>query len=538
MCFVVAHVAVVLAGPGDEAALVVVSPEGQFTVGDTATVRVSARGGVDAMWGELSVQVTGDGPWAVADGPTEIPGSSPPVWEVALVALEVGELELPSFAVSLRSGDDEPTTITTSEPAVVTVVSVLDGEDDQAPAPLRDPLGVHGFPWEWVGPLFVVLAPFVIAAAWWWRRRRAAEGTGTSVRSLPPFEEFERSLEDIRSRIGREPAEVVCDRLAVGLRRYLERRSGEPAAEMTSHELRVLARREGWPRTVQTDLHGVLGVADGVRFGRRPVTDAELMNGRDCCARARPKSRGAPAPRRNRRRRLMMRLASPYWLTLAAFALVAAGLWLARRRWQRYPFPVLPGTAPGRSWYTAGVATAAAGLLAAASFVPLAVALARPQEVLSRNIERAEGVDLAVVLDISGSMAALDFRPSDRLGVAKDVIGAFLSGRPHDRIALVIFAGAAVTLCPLTLDHQVAAQLLKEVEINTLPDGTAVGMGLGTAVSRLRSSTAESKVVVLVTDGSNNAGQLDPMTAADLAVKEEIAVHTVLVGRGERSRCR
>ncbi len=228
----------------------------------------------------------------------------------------------------------------------------------------------------------------------------------------------------------------------------------------------------------------------------------------------------------------MMRLASPYWLILAVSAVVVAGVWLTRRRWQRYPFPFIAGNLPVRSWYHAGVATVVAGLLAAAAIVPLSLALARPQEVLSRNIERAEGVDLAVVLDISGSMAALDFRPSDRLGVAKDVISEFLSGRPHDRIALVIFAGAAVTLCPLTLDHEVAALLLKDVEIGALPDGTAVGMGLGTAVSRLRSSAAESRVAVLVTDGSNNAGQLDPMSAADLAVKEEITVHTVLVGRG------
>lgn len=228
----------------------------------------------------------------------------------------------------------------------------------------------------------------------------------------------------------------------------------------------------------------------------------------------------------------MIRLASPMWLALASLAILAAALWLLRRRWQRYPFPATNDDRPRRRWLRAGFATAAAGLLAAAAFVPLAVALARPQEVLSRNIERAEGVDLAVVLDVSGSMAALDFRPSDRLGVAKRVIGTFLSGRPHDRIALVIFAGAAVTLCPLTLDHEVAAQLLDEVEIGALPDGTAVGMGLGTAVSRLRSSEGESKVVVLVTDGSNNAGQLDPMTAAELAVEEEITVHTVLVGRG------
>ncbi len=229
----------------------------------------------------------------------------------------------------------------------------------------------------------------------------------------------------------------------------------------------------------------------------------------------------------------MIRMASPHWLGLAGIALVLIGLWLVRRRFQRYPFPIPSGRGGGRprtAW--SAVATAVAGVLAGAAIIPLAVALARPQEVLSRSIETAEGVDMAVVLDVSGSMAALDFKPTDRLTVAKEVIGSFLRRRPHDRIALVVFAGAAVTLCPLTLDHDVAGRLLEDVTIGVLPDGTAIGMGLGTAVSRLRSSDAESKVIVLVTDGSNNSGQLDPLTAADLAVKEGISVHTVLVGRG------
>jgi Ca-activated chloride channel family protein len=173
-----------------------------------------------------------------------------------------------------------------------------------------------------------------------------------------------------------------------------------------------------------------------------------------------------------------------------------------------------------------------AGFLVAASFLPLAVSAARPQEVLSRHLERAEGVDLVVALDISGSMAALDFRPSDRLGVAKEVIGSFLARRSNDRLGLVVFAGAAVTLCPITLDHEVVQHMLDQVRLETLPDGTAIGLGLGTAVSRLHSSDADSKVVVLVTDGSNNTGELDPITAAELAAEHEITVHTVLVGRG------
>jgi hypothetical protein len=226
----------------------------------------------------------------------------------------------------------------------------------------------------------------------------------------------------------------------------------------------------------------------------------------------------------------MIRLAAPLWLSLGGLGVVAATLWLLRRRWQRYPFPIAGRS--GGSRFSRLAWTTLAGTLAALAFAPLAVSLARPQEVLSRHLEHAEGVDMVIALDISGSMAALDFQPTDRLGVAKETIADFLSRRPHDRIGLVVFAGAAVTICPLTLDHEVAGHLLEQVKLRTLPDGTAIGLGLGTAVNRLRTSTSDSKVVVLVTDGSNNAGQLDPRTAAELARDEEITVHTVLVGRG------
>jgi Ca-activated chloride channel family protein len=230
----------------------------------------------------------------------------------------------------------------------------------------------------------------------------------------------------------------------------------------------------------------------------------------------------------------MVRLAEPWWMAAIGVAVLLFVVWVMRRRLQRFPVPQRGVLGGGRRWSVGLVTTGVAGALAVGAMVPLAVALARPQEVLSRHLERAEGVDMTIVLDVSGSMAALDFQPTDRLGVAKDVIGAFLDDRPHDRVALVVFAGAAVTLCPLTLDHEVAHRLLDDVAIGGLPDGTAIGMGLGTAVSRLRASDAESRVAILVTDGSNNAGQLDPLTAADLAAEEDVTVYTVLVGRGGR----
>ena len=204
----------------------------------------------------------------------------------------------------------------------------------------------------------------------------------------------------------------------------------------------------------------------------------------------------------------MIRLAAPLWLAVGGVGVIA-GIRLAPSS-ALATIPVSARWAKCRASLRPFQRDLAAGVLVAMAFAPLAVSLARPQEVLSRQLEHAEGVDMVIALDVSGSMAALDFQPSDRLGVAKETIARFLDRRPHDRIGLVIFAGAAVTICPLTLDHEVADHLLEQVKLRTLPDGTAIGLGLGTAVNRLRASTSDSKVVVLVTDGSNNAGQLDP----------------------------
>lgn len=168
----------------------------------------------------------------------------------------------------------------------------------------------------------------------------------------------------------------------------------------------------------------------------------------------------------------------------------------------------------------------------AASFALFILALARPQKVTSEREFQTKGVDIMISMDISGSMLAEDFKPENRMHIAKQEAIKFVRNRQNDRIGLVVFARKAFTQCPLTLDYDVLTKLIGDVEIGMIADGTAVGMGLATAVNRLRDSPAKSKVIILITDGENNAGNIDPITAAELAKTFNIRVHTIGVGRG------
>ncbi|MBI3313196.1 MAG: VWA domain-containing protein [Candidatus Omnitrophica bacterium] len=160
------------------------------------------------------------------------------------------------------------------------------------------------------------------------------------------------------------------------------------------------------------------------------------------------------------------------------------------------------------------------------------MALARPQRVTAEKEYTTKGVDIIISMDISGSMLAEDFKPENRLEVAKQEAIKFIQGRENDRIGLVVFARNAFTQCPLTLDYDVLNRLVKEIQIGMIADGTAIGMGLATAVNRLRASDAKSKVIILISDGANNSGKIDPVTAAELAKTFGIRVHTILIGRG------
>lgn len=173
-------------------------------------------------------------------------------------------------------------------------------------------------------------------------------------------------------------------------------------------------------------------------------------------------------------------------------------------------------------------------LLRVVAFVMLVIVLARPQTQNSWKNKTVEGIDIMLAIDVSTSMLAEDLKPN-RLEAAKQVAAEFISGRPDDNIGLTIFAGEAFTQCPMTTDHSSLLNLLQNVRTDIaarglIQDGTAIGMGLASAVSRLKDSKAKSKVVILLTDGSNNMGDLSPMTSAEIAKSLGIRVYTIGVG--------
>lgn len=233
---------------------------------------------------------------------------------------------------------------------------------------------------------------------------------------------------------------------------------------------------------------------------------------------------------------MIFRFASPWLLILLLIPVVLAALpYLARRRAQ----PATLQYSDLRLTHYAAFSLRRMGrtiLLPVLRYLALGllvVALARPQSGSAREIITGEGVDIAIVLDISGSMAALDFEPN-RLGAAKRVILDFIESRQYDRIGLVIFATEAFSQVPPTTDYGVLQRILDETQVSWdigLDSGTAIGLGLANGANMLRDSEAESRVIILLTDGANNSGQIDPMTAAEIAKALDIRVYTIGAAR-------
>jgi Ca-activated chloride channel family protein len=231
----------------------------------------------------------------------------------------------------------------------------------------------------------------------------------------------------------------------------------------------------------------------------------------------------------------MFRLAAKlYLLLLLLLPLLAWWRSFLSRRGQRHVwFPsraLLPDPAPSMKATLVGHLDRCV----AAALVLFILALARPQRLNSYQVEEQKGLDILLTLDISGSMAAIDFKPKNRLEVAKEVIASFIEKRRHDRLGLVIFAATSTTKCPLTVDYDILKFYLQETELGELEDGTAIGMALAASVNRIRHSASKTKIIILLTDGVNNRGEIDPRDAAKMARDFRVKVYAIGVGtRGE-----
>lgn len=224
-----------------------------------------------------------------------------------------------------------------------------------------------------------------------------------------------------------------------------------------------------------------------------------------------------------------MKLASPLWLLLFIPLAIRAAIWLRdRMRGEgKFDFSSLELVHGGKSFVSRTVGVPFILEILALSL--LIVALARPQEVRQLLQER-EGVDIVIALDASGSMGAEDFQPQNRFEVAKEMISGFIDGRVNDRIGIVTFGQRAATRVPITFDRAIAREVLATTELGDHGDGTAIGTAIAASVNRLKDSTAESRVIVLLTDGVNNSGSIEPQTAAELAAQLGIRLYAIGIG--------
>jgi Ca-activated chloride channel family protein len=222
-----------------------------------------------------------------------------------------------------------------------------------------------------------------------------------------------------------------------------------------------------------------------------------------------------------------VRFAHPWFFAL--LALVPVFLWWQLRKRRAavvYSDLGFLRGAPNRGRWARPLVLAAYSL----AFVFMTVALARPQRGRQYQDVETRGIDIMLCLDISGSMQAEDFSPDNRLAVAKQRAKEFIAKRQGDRIGLVVFSATSLTQCPLTLDRNILNGLIDRVSFGMLEDGTAIGMGIASAVARLKDSKAKDRVIILLTDGVNNTGDIDPITAAQAAASYGIKVYTIGVG--------
>jgi len=225
-----------------------------------------------------------------------------------------------------------------------------------------------------------------------------------------------------------------------------------------------------------------------------------------------------------------MRFANPWWFALLALVMLRM-VWLIRDRRQglsTFEFSSMSLVSQKTSLFSS--LSWIPVVLEILGWICIVAALARPQRVTTYSADDRLGLDMVIVLDASGSMAAEDFRPRNRFAVAKELISDFIDRRESDRIGVVTFGSRAATRVPITFDREIAREILDTAQIGDNGDGTAIGLGIASAVNRLRSSKSRSRVILLLTDGVNNAGAIEPAAAAALAGRYGIKIYSVAVG--------
>jgi len=232
----------------------------------------------------------------------------------------------------------------------------------------------------------------------------------------------------------------------------------------------------------------------------------------------------------------LFRFASPIWLVLLVIPIITILLYF-RSKGRTDTTVIFPDTSVFRNIGT-GMGTIKRYLssaIATAGVIVLILAMARPQSGQQFRSRTTYGIDIILALDISSSMSAMDFDPLTRFEAAKEVVEDFIGNRESDRIGLVVFSAQSITLCPLTLDYDILRAFLENARDLPFDDGTAIGSAIGTSINRLRESEANSKIIILLTDGMNNRGNLDPVTAAKVAKTLGIKIYTIGVGTEGRA---
>ena len=342
--------------------------------------------------------------------------------------------------------------------------------------------------------------------------------------------------------------------LTHAIRQYLENRFQIKALESTTDQILRGLKNKNFSLSHESDLREILQIADMVKFAKaKPPVDINatfLEKAFDFVNQTKEKltaeEESSIIEARKEYESIMSRinnksmflLALPFgdfefqhpWFLLMLLILPLMWFWQKKRNARQdsaMTFPHVGSIEDIKS--IKSILVKYLPILRYLGLAALILALARPRLVLKEEEVKAEGIDIMLVMDLSSSMLARDFNP-DRLTVSKEMGKKFIDKRPHDRIGLVVFAGESFTQSPLTTDHRIVKEFLSSLESGMLEDGTAIGMGLASAVNRLKTSDSESKVVILLTDGVNNAGYIKPMTAAEIAKEIDVKVYTIGVG--------